>query len=133
MPLDDPSASLLSVVETLDVDTDALHDILSEGHRRYALARLHEVGEPMYLGTLAEDIAEWERDRESGTESPSVELIHQKLYHVHVAKMAEIGLVVYDGLRDTVRLADAGHALAAHLQPSPTVDAENAEGLTDRG
>lgn len=125
MPLDDPSASLLSVVETLDVDTDALHDILSDGHRRYALARLHEVGEPMHLGALAEDVASWERDREAGAESPSAELIHQTLYHVHVAKMAEAGLVEYDGLRDTVRLADPGHALAAHLTPSTALDAED--------
>lgn len=124
MALDDPSASLVTVVETLDIDTDALHDILSDGRRRYALARLHEAGEPMHLGALAEDIAEWER--ESGEGDPSTELIHQTLYHVHVAKMAEVGLLEYDGMRDAVSLADPGHALAAHL--SPTTDDEGDQG-----
>lgn len=118
MPLDELSASLVTVVDTLDVDTDTLHRILADRRRRYALARLHEAGTPMHLGALAEAIAEWER--ESGEGNPSTELIHQTLYHVHVAKMAEAGLVEYDGLRDTVTLTDPGHALAAHL--SPTTD-----------
>lgn len=121
MPIDEPSESLLPVVETLDVDTDALHEILADRRRRYTLVRLHESVTPMHLGNLAEEIAAWERDHSEIDDPGTAEKIHQSLYHIHVAKMADIGLVDYDGMRDTITLADEGHMLAAHLAPASEV------------
>lgn len=120
MTMDEPTEALVAVVEDLDVDTDTLHDILSDRRRRFVLARLHESVKPMHLGDLAGEIAEWER--ESEVDNPGTpEKIHQALYHIHVAKMGEVGLVDYDGMRDTVALADEGHVLGAHLSPAADV------------
>lgn len=121
MTMDEPSASLVAVVENLDVDTDSLHEILADRRRRYTLARLHEAVKPMPLGDLAEEIAEWEREREDVDDPGSAEKIHQGLYHIHVAKMTDAGLVDYDGMRDTVALAEKGHVLGAHLAPAAEV------------
>ena len=121
MTIDEPSESLVAVVENLDVDTDTLHEVLSDRRRRYTLARLHESVKPMHLGDLAEEIAEWEADSEGIEDEGTPEKIHQTLYHIHVAKMADAGLVDYDGMRDTVALADEGHVLAAHLAPAGDV------------
>lgn len=121
MTIDEPSAALVAVVEDLDVDTDTLHEILSDRRRRYVLARLHESVKPMHLGSLAEEIAEWERDSEEIEDPGTAEKIHQSLYHIHVAKMGEVGLVDYDGMCDTVALAGEGHVLGAHLSPAAGV------------
>lgn len=121
MSLDDGRASLVTAVENLDVDADTLHAILADRRRRYVLARLQESVSPMHLGDLAEAMAAWERDRDDVEEPADPETIHQSLYHVHVAKMAEAGLVDYDGMCDKVALAERGHALAAHLSPAADV------------
>jgi len=121
MTIDEPSASLVAVVESLDLETDVLHDILSDRRRRYSLARLHEAVQPMHLGELAQEIDDWERATEDIENPGSPEKIHQSLYHIHVAKMGEAGLVEYDGLRDTVCLAEDGHVLGAHLSPAADV------------
>lgn len=121
MPLDERSASLVTAVENLEVDTDTLHAILADRRRRYVLARLQEAVSPMHLGDLAEEMAAWERELDDVEEPGDPETIHQSLYHVHVAKMADAGLVDYDGMCDKVTLADRGHALAAHLTPAADV------------
>ena len=121
MTIDEPSEALLPVVENLDIETDTLHEILADRRRRYSLARLHEAVTPMHLGDLAEEIAAWERDHSQIDDPGTAGKIHQSLYHIHVAKMADAGLVNYDGMRDTVQLADEGHVLAAHLAPASEV------------
>lgn len=121
MTIDELSGSLVAVVENADVDTDTLHEILSDRRRRYTLARLHECVTPMHLGDLAEEIADWEREHSGVDDAETAEKIHQSLYHVHVAKMADAGLVDYNGLRDAVSLADDGREIGAHLAPAVDV------------
>lgn len=88
-------------------DPDALFEILAHERRRHALRRLRTREGAVALADLADEVARLERDAESGVEVPreNVERIRADLYHRHVPKMADAGVVDYDRESDVVRLA----------------------------
>ena len=82
-------------------ERDALLDALSHRYRRFVVAALEDSGQPLALADLAADVAA--RDT---AESPTIERIRTikiELYHVHVPKLAETGLVAFDRDRNVVR------------------------------
>lgn len=105
----------------LDINTGALFDILSDSRRRFVFACLQEYVTPMALGDVADELATWEYDTEI-TEIPAEEVksIYVSLYHVHIPRMADIGLVEYSQERDTVILAESGDELSSFVN-LPTV------------
>lgn len=106
-----PDISANSSTENADLSPDALFTILSDGRRRYALRYLSQKVGAVSLTDLAEQIAIWE---ETLTQD-RFERVLTGLYHVHVPKLEEAGLVRYDARQETVELLETAAQATAHL------------------
>lgn len=86
---------------------DAFHRALAHHRRRTALACLVDNETAGAVADLAEDVAEREHNT-AITEIPDdeVQQIHLTLYHIHLPKLAEAGLIDYDWRSSTVRYRD---------------------------
>jgi len=91
---------------------DTYFRLLSNQRRRHVLDCLQEYRNPMALSDLADEVAVREYETRI-TEIPAEEVtdIYVSLYHVHVPKMQDAGLVEYDQDRDLVSLVDDGEEL----------------------
>lgn len=83
----------------------AIYSCLSSSRRRYALYCLRDAEKALSLADLAEDVA----DLETETPRPEIEKktvkdVYLSLYHHHVPKLADAGLVQYDRELDLVSL-----------------------------
>jgi len=86
-----------------DEPTNALFDALAHRYRRFALAALSSRDEPMALADLAVDVAKRETgDTGEWVSKERAREIEISLYHVHVPKLEDVGLVEYDRDRNTV-------------------------------
>lgn len=101
--------SEFAAVSDLDVETDVLFDVLSDSRRRFVIACLRKYATPMALGDIADELAIWEHDAEI-TEIPAAEVtsIYASLYHMHIPKLADAGIVEYSQERDAVTLTESG-------------------------
>ncbi|QLG63374.1 DUF7344 domain-containing protein [Halorarum salinum] len=92
-------------------------DLLASQRRRYVLDCLRERGAPMTLAGLADEVAARERDV-SVPDVPAEEgeRVHVSLYHSHVPKLANAGVVEYDRERDTVTLSAAREHVEPYLE-----------------
>lgn len=95
----------------VDVDVDALFDVLSNPRRRFVLAYLDESSNPLPLRDIAYQLATWEYDEE--VPSDDVKSIYVSLFHVHIPKMAEVGLIEYSEERDAVTLVEDCDAITS--------------------
>ena len=87
---------------------DVLFDALSNAHRRYVVAQLSRHDGELRVDELAERLAAWEAER---GEPAAPDRVASMLHHVHLPKLADIGLVEYDPEAATVEPgADAGVA-----------------------
>lgn len=87
------------------LDTDTIHELLRNPRRRFVLRSLFQ-DESVGLETLAERLAR----RESGSESPTDDEQRRAftaLASVHVPRLAEAGLVVFERSDERVYLSDA--------------------------
>ncbi len=91
---------------------DAYFTVLSNQRRRHVVDCLQEHRNPMALSDLADEVAVREHDSPV-TEIPAEEVseIQISLYHVHVPKMEDAGLVDYDQDDDLVTLVEDGQEL----------------------
>lgn len=92
-----------------ELSTDDVYDLLADQHRRQVLLALHRRNGPRQLPSLATDVA--------GVSEPTrtVERLYLRLYHVHVPKLEDRGVVTYDDESDLVELTERGKSLAAAL------------------
>lgn len=79
-----------------DVELDALFDVLSDSRRRFILTYLQEHDTPMALMDVVDELATWEHEADI-TDIPAKEVssISISLYHRHLPKMADAGIVEY--------------------------------------
>lgn len=91
---------------------DTYFAILSDQRRRRIIDCLREYRNPMALSDLADEVAVREYDTRI-TEIPAekVKQIYTSLYHVHVPKMEDAGLVEYDQDTDLVALSEEGQTV----------------------
>lgn len=96
------------------MDPDALFVVLSNPRRRFVLVCLDEYGTPMRLSDLADELAEWEHDAPL-PEIPAdeVQSIYLSLYHHHLPKMEDAGIVEYSQERDAVHLYEEHESLVS--------------------
>lgn len=98
-----------------DRSLDIAFDVLSDRRRRHILASLRDRGREIAISELAEDIAARDtgvfrgevpphanETRMEGAEDRVQELT-ASLYHVHIPKLEDAGIVEYDPDRDVVR------------------------------
>lgn len=120
-----------SKTETREVDvtstpaslsTDTLFNVLANQRRRYVLHALKEHETPLSLAALATKVAALENER-PGTEIPrdEHERVHASLWHSHVPKLDDAGIVEFDRESDTVTLAEDTKTLEPYLERETTV------------
>lgn len=102
--------------ETSDI-TSCVFDLLADSRRRILLTRLDSHAKVPAVADIARDIAEYEHGapvEESRDEV--VQRIHVSLYHRHVPRLEDAGIVTYDQDRNTVALTERGERYAALAQ-----------------
>jgi hypothetical protein len=102
-----------------DTDTDDLLDALGHRHRRGVLSVLAGADSEHTVGTLAREVAERLPDR-SNDRRRSERSLAVRLYHVHLPKLSDAGLVEFDAA--TRRVSAAGTA-SPSKDPAETADA----------
>lgn len=86
-----------------DLNTDDLFDALSNERRRFVLACLRKHATPMALADVSEKLARREHDGDEGQiPSEVIRSTYLSLHHVHVPKLADVGLLHYNRERNTV-------------------------------
>lgn len=105
-----------SSVETDVPTTDEVFDLLGHRYRRVLLACLRQSEWPLHQRTIAIEIARRgdERSREDLTET-EIERVETALYHSHVSKLRDHGIVSSVGDSDVLVLEDAVEHLEPHL------------------
>lgn len=84
-----------------DSQQDLLFDCLAHHHRRVIIDILQNANSPKSTTELARDVVEEIRET-SLKEVSSFEHMRNSLYHVHLPRLKEAGLVEYDEKRGTV-------------------------------
>lgn len=84
----------------LDANIDDLFTILSNRRRRYILAYLQRMDDD--VAELPE-LVEWVLTQEADCENDPQETVAGELHHIHLPKLAEVGLIDYDAPRNTIR------------------------------
>lgn len=99
----------LSALEWLDrtdlspVAASAAFDVLVDRRRRVTLRVLREYGEEMTLADLAEEVAVRELEVAITEVSPeTVTEVYISLYHDHLPRLVDAGLLAYEQERDLV-------------------------------
>lgn len=97
-----------------EVLLDDVLDILASQRRRYILHCLQTHVLPLALADVADEVAVYEHDTDiTDISAEEVKRIYISLYHTHIPKLAERGLVTYSQDRDLVTLSDNGEQLRA--------------------
>lgn len=95
----------------------AVSETLSNEQRQLALAILRTQDQPLALADLAEDIARAQQpDPAADPDYEAVRRLRLNLYHTHVPKLVDAGLVTYNARQRTVRYA-AEVTAAAEVSP----------------
>ncbi len=93
---------------------DDLFEILASPRRRYILRCLRTHDPPLALADVADEVAVYEHDTDiTDIAAEDIKRIYLSLYHTHIPKLAERGLVTYSQERDLVTLSETGKQLSA--------------------
>jgi DNA-binding transcriptional ArsR family regulator len=87
-----------------------IHSALANERRRHVLSILENTGAELSLNELVRKVAERESGNEPGATCDEVEQIRISLYHRHLPKLADVGLVEHDPGEKTVALASGDEA-----------------------
>ncbi len=100
--------------------TDLIYDILSDKRRRYTIHYLKQVGRPVEIRELAEQVAAWENDKPiEELDSQERKRVYISLYQGHLSTLDEKGLVDYDADRGVVELDEALKETEIYLEIVP--------------
>lgn len=111
-----------------DATLDASFALLAAARRRYALAYLAGRSHPVALADLAEAVAVREHgDPIAAIPDPEVRRIYLSLYHLHVPKLAEAGVIEYDPDRKAIRPSPSRDPIAQVRAYAEAVGAESRE------
>lgn len=91
-------------------------ELLSHSRRLGLLECLKDHDETLGLTDASEAVASAVEDKPvQEIEADTVKQISMALYHSHIPRLEEHGIVDYDQERDLVRLTDRGHQLAEYM------------------
>ena len=118
---DDRFEATLSAVDRFGDDDpavalDTLLDVLADDRRRRALRTLL-THEELTLPDLADEVAAAEAGEPLSELDPQAVLqVYLSLYHTHVPRLTDTGLVAYDQERDLVTTTETGAAVASEIR-----------------
>lgn len=93
-------------------DWDTFFETLANVRRRFVLSHLGRTVGGVSIDTLAREIAGWENGLAPNRISDDdYERVYVSLYHMHVPKLAESGLIEWDESTDELRLTDWAYTL----------------------
>lgn len=101
-----------SAPDVSDERLDTIFDVVAHPHRRFLLARLGAGDGPLSVPEAAAAIAAWE---DGGAEPADARAVEVGLYHAHLPKLAEAGLVEYDAAAGTVSRGERAPEAERHL------------------
>lgn len=90
-----------------DSTAEPLLSVLTHRHRRSVLRRLAAADDALHLADLARDLA-----REESVDEREAGRIYVRLYHVHVPKLREAGVVSFDPESKLAATTPAADAIA---------------------
>lgn len=101
-----PTRNAVEPAESDGQSIDVILDLLGSQRRRDVLACLTDTNDPIALADLAADVGARESER-ALSEIPDGELqtISTSLYHTHLPKLADAGVIEYDD-SDLIRAAE---------------------------
>lgn len=98
-------------------DASCIFDILSNARRRTFLILLDSHKQAPAIADMAKDIAEQEHETPADELSDeTIEHIHISLYHCHIPKLEDAGIITYDQDRNTVAFTERGERFYAQAQ-----------------
>lgn len=93
---------------------DDLFEILASQRRRYILHCLRKHDSSLALADVADEVAVYENESNiTDISAEEIKRVYISLYHTHIPKLAEQGLVTYSQERDLVTLSETGKQLSA--------------------
>ncbi|WP_135365299.1 DUF7344 domain-containing protein [Halosimplex halophilum] len=98
-----------------NLDADTVIDLCRDRDRRIVLAVLADRGQPETLDALAEAVVEHNDDIATGPSDETVARIKTSLYHCHVPKLVDAGLVTFDADRKLVEPNEGIERIERHL------------------
>lgn len=93
--MDDSSNGRLTAANP-DHSPESLFELLSDERRRLVVSTVAEKGERVSLSDLAETVAEAEAADASAVSQDHCEVVHTLLYHSHLPKLADAGVLEFD-------------------------------------
>lgn len=99
-----------------EVHVSQLLKSLSNQRRRYALYCLYRYETPMALADLADEIVRMETDAPPSAVPETREQVYTHLYHCHLPKLAEVGMVSFDLNENLVSLGDPADEVKQYVQ-----------------
>lgn len=103
------------------LSTTTLFDVLANQRRRYAIHALKEHETPIALADLADEVAVRENEI-SSPEVPAedVKRVYASLWHAHIPKLVDGGIIECHRDRRTVALAENAEQLEPYLEQAIT-------------
>ena len=88
----------------MGMDTNTRYKLMADATRRAVVSVLDPDGPPVSLADLARQVADHETEDviDEAVDSEPSRRVHLSLYHVHVPKLADAGIVSFDAERNTV-------------------------------
>ncbi|MFD1687177.1 DUF7344 domain-containing protein [Halobellus litoreus] len=109
-----PSETQLPSLDILEMET--VYEALGNSRRRYLCYTLFEDTE-WSLTDLATKIAAWENDiPEQAVTEDQREEVYVSLYHAHVPKLVDEGVITFDEATETITTADHAEQVLAALE-----------------
>lgn len=107
MTITEQSSADIAALRESEVSTDDLCDVLSNARRRFVIDRLASHSKPLAVADVTRELTRWECETPSDQiPEEQVKSRYAALYHVHVPKMADVGILEYNRERNTIALAD---------------------------
>lgn len=98
------------------LSTDTAFELLAHHRRRRLLRCLREYDTPITLADLADEVAIREHDASlADIPAETVKRVYLSLYHRHVPKLEDAGIVTYSQQRDAVAVTDRAAELLPYL------------------
>ena len=128
---DSPPDSAIHVLEDLpSLPLDQVFEVLKNERRRRVLEQLSESDDTLDLGTLAEEIAALENDKDvRQITSTERKRVYVGLYQCHLPKMDELGVVSFEKSRGTIEAGPHIGAVLRYLE-TPTQASPSSEERT---
>jgi hypothetical protein len=92
---------------------------LADPVRRYCLSYLVEEETPITFDRLAAQVAAWRTDTDpDAVDDASLTKIRTALYHLHLPKLADLGIITYEATPEEIDLTNDTDSLDPFLEPA---------------